>query len=304
MIGKDWVLVAFTILSQMAVGAFLLTWATHLLLRRKTGEAEARGLCLGTLLVVGPVLAVGLALSLAHLSAPLNAWRTLANLRASWLSREILFGLLFLVMWLGCAYMQLRQAGTERLRSIWTGVSGLVALLLIFSTSMAYSSLPTRPAWNTAATPELFLASTFALGALAAGTIFGINFLIAGKRQAANAELAREALKNLSLVAMGVLAFEAVTLIFYVTLLQNGPAAAEASGALLLGTYGAWFWARILIGIVAGFVLSWLGWRALSQASGRIPATAINLFVAAFVVVVIGEVLGRVLFYATVVPVS
>ena len=113
MISRDWVLAAFTILSQMAVGAFLLTWLTHLRLRRKTGEAEVRGLCLGTLLAVGPILAVGLALSLVHLSAPLNAWRTLSNVRTSWLSREILFGLLFLVMWLGSAFMELRSVGAE-----------------------------------------------------------------------------------------------------------------------------------------------------------------------------------------------
>jgi NhaP-type Na+/H+ or K+/H+ antiporter len=72
----------------------------------------------------------------------------------------------------------------------------------------------------------------------------------------------------------------------------------------MLGTFGTWYWLRILVGVVAGFVLAYMGWRALARSDKAFPAQAATLVLAAFVCVLLAEIVGRALFYFTVVQVS
>lgn len=303
MIGKEWTLVAFTLLSQMAVGAFLIVWLTHRIGRQQASDGEVRRLCNGALVGVGPVMVLGLLVSLFHLGSPLNAWRSISNVGSSWLSREILFALAFFVMWFICAYLQWRGVGTETLRDTWAGLTGLVGVLAIFSSAMVYL-LPTRPAWNSLATAIFFFASTFLLGALAVGTIFGVYYLVSGKDSETQTALVRMGLKNASIVAMVAIVVLAITLVIQSAYLTGGTVQAQASGQLLLSSYGIWFWLRVILGIVAGFVLAWLAWRALVRAEKGVPAAVTSLVFAAFACVLVGEIVGRMLFYATVVPVK
>jgi anaerobic dimethyl sulfoxide reductase subunit C (anchor subunit) len=303
MIGREWPLVVFTLLSQMAVGAFLIVWITHLMARQQASDVEVRRLCNAALVGVGPVMVLGLLVSLFHLGSPTNAWRAISNLGSSWLSREILFALAFFIMWFICAYLQWRGVGTERLRGTWAGVTGLVGLLAIFSSAMIYL-VPTRPAWNSLATPILFFSSAFLLGALAAGTVFAVYFLVRAKDSETQTALVRIGLKNASIVAMAVIVIQAVILVFQGVYLAGGATEAQASGQLLLSTYGVWFWLRVILGIVAGFVLAWLGWRTLSRAEKGVPAVVTSLIFAAFACVLVGEVVGRILFYVAVAPVK
>jgi hypothetical protein len=97
---------------------------------------------------------------------------------------------------------------------------------------------------------------------------------------------------------------EAVTLAAHVAYLTGGVAAARESGELLLNTYGVWFWLWVVVGIVVGFSLVWLGRRRLVSAEVGVPAVATRLYFAAFVCVLAGEVVGRILFYSTVIPVG
>ncbi len=103
---------------------------------------------------------------------------------------------------------------------------------------------------------------------------------------------------------MVVIVVQAVTLFFQAVYLGNGTVEARASADLLLGTFGLWYWLRALLGIVAGFVLAYLGWRALTGADKQIPAEVTTLVLAAFICVLIGEIVGRWLFYFTVVQVN
>lgn len=84
---REWALVAFTILAQMAVGSFLVLGVVHFLAQRKAGEAEADRLSDRALLAIGPVLVLGMIASLLHLGTPLSAYRAVTNVGTSWLSR-------------------------------------------------------------------------------------------------------------------------------------------------------------------------------------------------------------------------
>lgn len=303
MLSKEWALVGFTLLSQMAIGAFWIVWLTHFLSRQQTNEDEVRKLSNAALLGIGPVMALGLIVSLFHLGSPLNAWRAIGNLGSSWLSREIFFALAFFIMWFVAAVMQLRSVGTEGLRGTWAVLTALAGLATIISTGMSYL-VPTRPAWFDSTTPLFFFATTFLLGALAAGTVFAIYYLRTGKNSETQTALVKQALKNISLVAMIVIVIQALALVFQAAFLSSGTVEGRASAQLMLGTFGLWYWLRVIIGVIAGFVLVYLGWRALVKPEKQLPSQVTTLVVAAFVCVLVGEIVGRALFYFTVVPVA
>jgi DMSO reductase anchor subunit len=161
---KEWPLVAFTILGQTAVGLF---WFFHLpfLVR---GRVPAYGWRVTGLAVLGAVallmlLAAGL--SFFHLRHPFRARRALGNLRTSWLSREILFELVFTALvavsvWLGA----LHNPGL-RLQWALLVVAGLAGGLFLLSMIKLYM-LPALPVWRRTYTPLAFLSTTLAVGAV------------------------------------------------------------------------------------------------------------------------------------------
>jgi len=162
-------LVAFTLLTQMAVGAFLTLGALDVWAGGLAGQPSAQALTNGALLAAGSVVAAALFASLLHLGTPRNAWRSLANLRSSWLSREILFALAF--AGLGGLFAALRWsgAGAPALR-FWVALAaGLCGVALVYAMARVYR-LRTVKSWDTPLTAVSFFATTLLLGSLAVGT--------------------------------------------------------------------------------------------------------------------------------------
>ena len=135
-------LVAFTLLVQMAVGAF---WAAQWM---------TDSISLIPYLIIGVCLGLGGFFSFAHLGAKRNAWRAPFHLKKSWLSREILFVGLFGAGWL---------AGFVLPEMKW--VTSLLGIGLIYSMAKVYQ-LRTIPAWNTWRTMAGFFITSALLGQL------------------------------------------------------------------------------------------------------------------------------------------
>jgi anaerobic dimethyl sulfoxide reductase subunit C (anchor subunit) len=302
MLSKEWALIGFTLLCQMAIGAFWIVGLTLFTSRQHANDRETKKLTNAVLIAIGPIMLLGVLLSFFHLGNPLNAWRSIGNLGTSWLSREIFFALAFLVMWFVTLVMQLRSAGAEGLRSVWAALTAIVGLLMIISSAMIYL-LPSRPAWFDMATPLFFFASTLVLGGLITAVIFVFYYLRTGKSSETQTLVIKAALKNISLIVMAVIVIQALALAFQANSLTQGTAEAQASAQLLFSTYGVWFWLRVIVGVLAGFVLAWLGWRALASTDRQVPTRVTNLVLATFICVLFGEVVGRALFYFTIVPV-
>ncbi len=156
-------LVAFTLLAQAAVGGL---WAALFLLRGVQ--------LLEALLLVGLCLGAGMLLSFAHLGAKRNAWRVLAHLHKSWLSREILFALMFGAGWLATTGSLLLG-----LNPVLPGMlTGLVGLWLVRCMARVYA-LRTVPAWNSLRTQARFDISAGLLGPLAVTPLAGAPFSLA-----------------------------------------------------------------------------------------------------------------------------
>lgn len=162
---KEWPLVAFTVLGQAAVGLFVF-FHLPFLARFRAPTYGWRITWLVTLALVLLLAGLAVLVSFFHLRHPLRARFALSNLRSSWLSREILFELVFMALvgaagWL--AWSRAPSAG-----SAWALVAATALAGGLFLASMAkLYMLPALPVWRQGYTPVSFFLASFALGALA-----------------------------------------------------------------------------------------------------------------------------------------
>lgn len=166
---KTWALVAYTLLTQMSVGTFLVYWLSNLASRRspnvETERQVHRPLPISAMLLV-----VGMVVSLFHLGRPLMAYRAVVNVSNSWLSREILFMVLYGV--LGLLYIgAVRGRLLAGLRSVLGWLVSLSGIGLIYSMSKIYM-IEAVPSWNTPATPVAFFVAALLLGGFITGAAY------------------------------------------------------------------------------------------------------------------------------------
>ena len=276
-----WPLVALTLLTQLSLGMVTATVVTE-----AAGGAGRGGLAGGA---VGAALAgaVALAASLFHLGRPTVAFKALRNWRTSWLSREV--GLLSAFSAVSLAYAAAwawgEPLGITRGPRLALGIVAVTAGAAGIYASGRLYLVPARPVWNSRRTLVGFFATSLATGPLLA--------LLCLDR----ADLAPSLVVSLmaaaaagSIVQLGVLRHLLSTVRGRTDRQHHGTA------HLLTVRFRGLLGARIT-GIAATVGL--LAWTlsvpvAGPSAGGRLAGA---LFVAAF-----GELIGRYLFYVTVVP--
>lgn len=254
-------LVAFTLLAQMAVGAFFLTGLWGLLSKLMNASGTFQNSPMG-LYSVGGVLLISLLISFSHLGNPINAWRMTSHLKKSWLSREILFTSLFGVFWAVTVLLETFKAAIplEFIAWVITSLSGLAAIM---SMAQIYR-LKTVPGWNSRYTTLEFFISTFLLGSLWAGMIHTLT------------DPGQFNLPTFTAICGLVSA-----LLFVITLAQSQTRTSTPSSrsqSLRSGLILAGFCGSILVIILPGLAGIWM-------------------IVPVFVVAAIEEVLGRISFY-------
>jgi anaerobic dimethyl sulfoxide reductase subunit C (anchor subunit) len=297
---RDWALITFTILVQMSIGSIWVLGIAHYYAMRKYGAEEADRLSDRAMYALLPVIALAFIASLLHLGNPLNAYRAVTNLGSSWLSREIFFGVIFAVLAFAFAFLQWRKIGPMLLRTVVAWLAALVGLVLVFVMAHVYM-LPTEPSWNSWATPVSFYATTFLLGAMAMGAAFVANYAYLQRKQPGCADeqctLMRAMLRGIAVAAVLLVGVELVVLPLSMATTAVGSTAGLASVQLMIGTYGWALVLRVILAFVgAGVLAIFLYQNATSAGREKMLGT---LAYVAFVMVLIAEVLGRLLFYAS-----
>jgi Fe-S-cluster-containing dehydrogenase component/DMSO reductase anchor subunit len=154
-----WPLVIMTVLTQLSVGAFATIWMLQLFgAGGRLGAAAVGSLLLGGL---------ALAASTLHLGRPIHAYRALRMWRRSWLSREVLmFGAFSNVAACYAGALWFGLPGSVLLGGLtaFCGVGGVTASAYIYR-------VPARPAWNTPYTLLQFTFTAALLGPLFAAVI-------------------------------------------------------------------------------------------------------------------------------------
>lgn len=298
---NEWALVIFTIAAQMSVGAFIVLGGVHFFATRFAGIEEADKLSNLAVLAIGPVLAIGFIVSFLHLGNPLNAPRAILHVGTSWLSREILLGVLFAGTGFLFAIMQWRKISTPMVRNIVALVAAVLGVALVLAMSMVYYTLPSVPAWNNWATPASFFTTTLLLGALAIGAAFVAGYAFLRAREHAESQKQREileiTLRWMALVSVVMLGLHFIIQPLYMGFLAVSGPTAEKSADILFNELGLWFVARLVLLFLGAGVFSIFIYQ-LARDSRRFGLMS-TLAYAAFALVLAGEIIGRFLFYSS-----
>lgn len=151
-------LIAFTTCEPAALGVALFGF-TALLADGPSGAPVLSGLLSGDsvlgasgalaagalpALIAWTLCSIGMLASIGHLAKPLRAPRSLANLRSSWLSREILLVGAFWVALTAWVAASLAGSGTAAL--LFEAMGCVLGAILMYVIARAYQ-VSTRPAW-------------------------------------------------------------------------------------------------------------------------------------------------------------
>jgi Fe-S-cluster-containing dehydrogenase component/DMSO reductase anchor subunit len=258
-----WSLIVMTVLTQLSVGAFAAIWLSELF-----GATTHLGIAAFSALVVG---ALALNAATLHLGRPIHAYRALRMWRRSWVSREVaLFAAFSAVAALYSGALWFGIAGSVWLGALTTalGLAGVTASACIYR-------VPSRPAWNTGFTLVQFNLTAAVLGALFAAGV-GV-----GEGRALSAAAATFAGAELALLALR-----------FFRLASADRIELRGTARLLSSVLASRFLARGVLLALGGIVLPLLA----------TPGSAGVAIPAALVLALAGEILGRYLFFVSVVP--
>jgi anaerobic dimethyl sulfoxide reductase subunit C len=296
----EWALIAFTILAQMSVGAFLVLSVVHYYVAKKAGVEEADRMSDRILVAIIITLGLGMLASLLHLGNPLDAPKAVNNIATSWLSREILAGVIFAVLGLIFVAMQWFKIGSAVLRNVIAFIAALMGIVLIYFQARIYM-FDLQPTWNTFATPVTFYVTTLLLGVVAVEAALVANCAIISKKNPDCAEkeheLLRGAIRWLAISSIALLGIEFIVMPIYLAYLGTDSTAAQASLGLMTGKFSLAFILRFILGFLGAGVLAVFLYQNASS-SGKKNVLG-YMAISAFVLVLIAEVLGRFIFYAT-----
>ena len=120
----------------------------------------------------------GLISSTFHLANPKNAWRAFSRVRTSWLAREGLLAILFYPIVMLYVYLVWRgvDASNSAAMTALALLTGVWAIVTVFSTGMIYASLKTIRQWNNALTPVNYIS----LGLMLGGLLFSLLLSLSG----------------------------------------------------------------------------------------------------------------------------
>ena len=267
----EWSLVFFTLLVQSAVGLVVVGEVV-----RATTKGDMEGQLSKQFPVAAGLTGFGLVLSMTHLGNPLHSIFTIFNIGSSWLSREILSTGLFFALLIATTFLGRKG----RHNSVLGALTAIVGLITVFVMSRVYM-LSSVPVWNSGATPLAFFGSAFLIGAILCALLLSPGWQGAAEKDFGNSFGVTIAIAALG-IPMGILAGSDL----------------NAHGVSSLNTvvsYGeSIFFLRIVLLTAGGLLFAWGGVRAI------LKTTSSKAFVVvATICAVTGEVIGRVLFYAS-----
>jgi len=298
---REWALPFYTILVQLGLGTLIALWLTRTFAAIKYGHERVDHIIDNSLLVVFITIGTGMLGAHSHLSKPLHSILAILNLRSSWLSREIVFNSLFFVFTAVLLYLQLSGKGSWRMKTAMGWIAILFGIGNVYCMARIYI-LPTQAAWNTPITILSFFTTALLLGVMALASLLIMDLRYSELRQLPKAELQARMIQNsLSWMAAaaGVLAVAIIAQQIYLlaSLSQSSLGSAQISVQLLAKLYPVLFGMRLgtmIIGVVSlGLVVIWQARNHKGISDLLVPTYLTCLLV------MVGEILGRFLFYAT-----
>ncbi len=162
-----WSMIFFTTLAGAGQGLLLTLVGVDLAAHLGLVATPDRLLYLAGAAIVLFVCGIGLGAATFHLGHPMRAWRSMAQWRTSWLSREIVVLPAFMASVLAWGGAHFYGAPTL----VLGGIGAVLALLLYLCTGMIYAAVSVIREWATALTPLNFALLGIASGLTAAALL-------------------------------------------------------------------------------------------------------------------------------------
>lgn len=296
---REWALPVYTILIQMSVGMLLALWTLRLYGSNRFDKEGIDQVVRNPLLIILTTIVLGMIGAHFHLSRPYLSFLAVSNFRTSWLSREIVFTLLFFLCTAFLWFFQWYRKGHWGLKTALGWLAIFFGVVTVYCMGRIYL-LPTQAAWNMPETILTFYGSMLLGGVMALAAILIMDLRFMEVRQkgglTAWAIIVNDALRRLALAA-GVVSIPVfIVNLFYLYSLRTGTALAQTSYDLLMKLYEPLLIIRFLL-LLAG--VGWLFVPIVMLTHTR--KTVRELFTPAYLaclMVIVGEILGRFLFYA------
>ncbi|MDR0805590.1 MAG: dimethyl sulfoxide reductase anchor subunit [Enterobacteriaceae bacterium] len=266
----EWPLMLFTVLGQCAVGGFIVLALA--LLCSKTNELQSKSILKG-MFVIWLLMGIAFLASAMHLGTMERALNSLTRVGESGLSNEIAAGSAFFaiggIYWLIAILGKMPQA----LGKLWLVIGVLAGIVFVYTMCRVYQ-IDTVPTWHNGYTTLNFFLTMIIGGSLLGYLLKNGSCHCSGKGLAA-----------ISMIALVISACSGLMQSSELASLHSSVISATA----LLPNYGQLMALRLI------FVALGLGLWIVPILRGKQAGTP--ALVLGFVLVVIGEIIGRAVFY-------
>lgn len=297
---REWALPVYSILLQLATGALLVLLIIRAASRSKLQPKEIDQVSRNPILVIAFTVGIAMVGAHLHLSRPLLSFLAILNFRSSWLSREIVFTVLFFLtvssLWF------LSRNGYPHRKLIagigWLGVG--LGFIAIYCMARIYM-LPTQAAWNSPTTLISFFNTMILLGTMAIACLLVLDMKFAEIQKPgvlpSHNQVVYASFPWLALVAALTVIFDALISLYQIYYLQQGSTVAQTSLRLLIEIYQPLLIIRFIFLIVAPICMGYAVYRMRKvKFSSEQFVTPVYI---SCLLVLVAEIIGRFLFYAT-----
>ena len=167
---REWALPVYTVLLQMSVGMLLVLWILRINIHKNHKKGMVEHIVRDPLLIIVITALFGMLGAHFHLSRPWLSFLAIRNFGSSWLSREIVFTLLFFLSVTLLWFLQWFRRGGWVIRTILGWVAIAIGMVMIYCMGRIYLP-PTQEAWNTPETIPSYFGSMLILGVMSMAAI-------------------------------------------------------------------------------------------------------------------------------------
>jgi anaerobic dimethyl sulfoxide reductase subunit C (anchor subunit) len=291
----EWPLVIFTLLVQMAIGLFFLLTAFRSFIPMSTATNSFDNFYSAGYWIIILLLITGVIAGTFHLGRPKNARLAMANLKKSWLSREMFLGLSFGLFTLTLGLVSWLEIRSPLVWNLLLIGGSIVAIALLYAISRIYM-LRTVPTWNSITVTLSFFATSLLLGSI----LFSIFVAIQGPTLLTTDQQSTVAGKFVDGISTGSLALMFVQIILGYVMFRGFRAQvrpADHSLGNLWAKYRLFFMFRLGFGLIGIALYVNILEQVISHFHSEGPWAA--LLFGPFFLVFLSEASGRVLFYAS-----
>lgn len=297
---REWALPVYTILMQLAVGAFFIIWLIRHLAGSKFSPQEIDRIIFNPILVIAFTIVVAMGGAHFHLSKPFHSFLAVLNFKTSWLSREIIFTVLFFLTTMIVLYLVYFQPHRRSL------VSGLGWLAIVFGFVLIYCMaliylIPTQVAWNSTTVILSFFITALMLGGMAIACLMMLDLKFAEIQKADDVDLRAQVIRyssgGLTVLTVVLAVFSLGILFTQIRLLSQGDPIARTSLRLLVELYLPLLLLRLACLTYAPLALTLAVVKMYRKQSA--PQNLMNPVYLSCLMILVGEIIGRFLFYAT-----